>query len=265
MLRGLKEFNLPELEEKILKFWKEHHIFEKTLALRSGQGKSASKRIFRFFEGPPTANGRPHIGHAQGRTFKDIIPRFKTMQGYFVERKAGWDTHGLPVEIEVEKALGLPNKQAIEKYGIAEFNEKAKESVWKYKEEWERMTDRIGFWADLDNAYATYKTEYVESLWWVFKEISKKKLLAKSFKIVPWCPRCQTALSSHEVSQGYKKAKDPSIYIKFKVKSLKSKSQDEYLLVWTTTPWTLPANVAIAVNPKLTYTKYKIGNEYIWS
>ena len=222
MLRGLKEFNLPELEEKILKFWKEHHIFEKTLALRSGQGKSASKRIFRFFEGPPTANGRPHIGHAQGRTFKDIIPRFKTMQGYFVERKAGWDTHGLPVEIEVEKALGLPNKQAIEKYGIAEFNEKAKESVWKYKEEWERMTDRIGFWADLDNAYATYKTEYVESLWWVFKEISKKKLLAKSFKIVPWCPRCQTALSSHEVSQGYQKIKDPSVFVKFKVRSLKS-------------------------------------------
>lgn len=260
MLRNLKEFKLPEIEEKVLKFWKENRIFEKSLKLRE------KAKHFRFFEGPPTANGRPHMGHAQGRVFKDIIPRFKAMQGYLVQRKAGWDTHGLPVEIEVEKELGLKNKQEIEKFGIAEFNEKAKASVWKYKEEWERMTDRIGFWVDMKDPYITYDSKYIESVWWIFKQIHKKKLLSKSFKIVPWCPRCQTPLSSHEVSQGYKKAKDPSVFVKFKIKSQKpTANSHEYLLVWTTTPWTLPSNVAIAVNPKLTYTKYKIGNEYVWS
>ncbi|OHB04819.1 MAG: hypothetical protein A3B16_01280 [Candidatus Zambryskibacteria bacterium RIFCSPLOWO2_01_FULL_45_43] len=260
MLRGLKEFNLSDIEEKVLKFWKENHVFERSLKLRE------DSEPFRFFEGPPTANGRPHMGHAQGRVFKDIIPRFKTMQGYYVERKAGWDTHGLPVEIEVEKELGLKNKQDIEKFGIAEFNQRAKASVWKYKEEWEKMTDRIGFWVDLEHPYITYDSKYIESLWWVFKEISKRKLLKKSFKIVPWCPRCQTPLSSHELSQGYKKAKDPSIYVKFKIKQKTTNNkQQEFLLVWTTTPWTLPSNVAIAVNPKLIYTKYKIGNEYVWA
>lgn len=255
---------MPEIEEKVLKFWKEHRIFEKSLELRK------KAKPFRFFEGPPTANGRPHMGHVQGRVFKDIVPRFKSMQGYFVERKAGWDTHGLPVEIEVEKELGLKNKQEIEKFGIAEFNERAKASVLKYKEEWERMTDRIGFWMDLEHPYITYHPKYIESLWWVFGEINKRKLLARSFKIVPWCPRCQTPLSSHEVSQGYKKVGDPSVFIKFEIKRAKlkiaaRKGYKEYFLVWTTTPWTLPANVAIAVNPKLTYTKYKVGNEFLWS
>ncbi len=270
MLKGLKEFKLPEIEEKVLKFWKEHQIFEKSLALRQAQG--GKTKFFRFFEGPPTANGRPHMGHAQGRVFKDIIPRFKAMQGYLVQRKAGWDTHGLPVEIEVEKELGFKHKQEIEKFGIAEFNERAKISVWKYKTEWEQMTNRIGFWVDLNDAYVTYYPKYIESLWWIFQQIHKKKLLVQSFKIVPWCPRCQTALSSHEVSQGYKKTKDPSVYVKFQLKPSSAKASagtqekiKEFFLVWTTTPWTLPANVAIAVNPKLTYTKYKIGNEYVWS
>ncbi len=245
---------MPEIEEKVLEFWKKNGVFKKSLEARKG-GKP-----FRFFEGPPTANGRPHIGHVEGRAFKDVIPRYKTMQGYFVRRKAGWDTHGLPVEIEVEKELGLKNKQEIEKYGLAEFNEKAKASVWKYKDEWERITERIGFWVDMQDPYVTYDPHYVESVWWAFKQIAKKKLLHQSFKIVPWCPRCQTPLSSHEVSQGYKNVKDPSVYVKFKIKG-----KNEFLLVWTTTPWTLPSNVAIAINSKLTYTKYKIGDEYIWS
>ncbi|MBI4992352.1 MAG: class I tRNA ligase family protein [Candidatus Harrisonbacteria bacterium] len=262
MLRGLKQLNLPEIEEKVLKFWKENRIFEKAQKLREGAKK------YRFFEGPPTANGRPHMGHVEGRAYKDVIPRFKTMQGYFVRRKAGWDTHGLPVEIEVEKELGLKNKQDIEKFGIAEFNEKAKASVWKYQDEWEKFTDRIGFWLDLKNPYVTYKNDYIESLWWVFKQIANRSLLRQSFKIVPYCPRCQTPLSSHEMGQPgvYKKVKDPSIYVKFelKVKSSRIKAK-EHLLVWTTTPWTLPSNVAIAVNPELSYTKYKVGKDFIWS
>ncbi len=255
MLKGLKQLNLPELEERVLKFWKENQIFDKVNKLREKSKK------FRFYEGPPTANGRPHMGHVEGRAFKDIILRYKTMRGYYVRRKAGWDTHGLPVEIEVEKELGLKNKQEIEKFGIAEFNEKAKASVWKYQDEWEKFTDRIGFWLDLKDAYITYKPKYIESLWWVFKQFDNKKLLKQSFKIIPYCPRCQTPLSSHEMGMPgvYKKAKDPSAYVKFKLKA------KEYLLVWTTTPWTLPSNVAIAVNPKLTYTKYKVGNEYLWS
>ena len=263
MLGGLKEFKLPGIEEKVLKFWKENQIFEKVQKLRKGAKK------FRLFEGPPTANGRPHMGHVEGRAFKDVIPRFKTMQGYFVHRKAGWDTHGLPVEIEVEKELGLKNKQDIEKFGIAEFNEKAKASVWKYKDEWEKFTDRIGFWVDLKNPYVTYKNDYIESLWWVFKQITNRNLLAQSFKIVPYCPRCQTPLSSHEMGQPgvYKKVKDPSVYVKFAVRRAQDKraKTKEFLLVWTTTPWTLPSNVAIAVNPELTYTKYKVGKDYLWS
>lgn len=262
MLRNLKQFNLPEIEEKVLKFWKENQIFEKT------QDKSRYKKSFRFFEGPPTANGKPGIHHMLSRAFKDIICRYKAMAGFFVRRKAGWDTHGLPVEIEVEKELGLKSKQDIEKFGIAEFNEKAKNSVWKYQDEWEKLTDRIGFWLDLKNPYITYKPDYIESLWWLFKQIADRGLLKKSFKITPYCPRCQTPLSSHEMGQPgvYRKAKDPSIWIKFKVERGKGKAKsNEFLLVWTTTPWTLPSNVAIAINPKLTYTKYKIGNEYVWS
>src|SRR3989344_9340901 len=214
MLRKLKEFKPQEIEEKVLKFWKENQIFEKSQTLRQAQGKK-----FRFFEGPPTANGRPGIHHVLSRAFKDIILRYKTMQGFFVRRKAGWDTHGLPVEIEVEKELGLKNKQEIEKFGIAEFNEGAKASVWKYKDEWEKLTDRIGFWLDLKNPYVTYYPQYIESLWWVFKEIAQRGFLKQSFKIVPWCPRCQTPLSSHELGQPgvYQKAKYPSVFVKFKI------------------------------------------------
>lgn len=261
MFKDLKQFNLPEIEDRVLKFWKEKQIFKKSLKLRR------NNKTFRFYEGPPTANGQPGIHHILSRAFKDVILRYKTMRGFFVPRRAGWDTHGLPVEIEVEKELGLKNKHDIEKLGIAEFNEKAKASVWKYQEEWERLTERIGFWLDLKNPYITYKAEYIESLWWIFKEIAKKGLLKKSFKIVPYCPRCQTALSSHEMGQPdvYRKVKDLSIFIKFELKKPKTSGKKEYLLVWTTTPWTLPANVAIAVDPKLTYTKYKIGKEYVWS
>jgi len=264
MLGGLKEFKLPEIEEKVLKFWKENQIFEKAQKLRQGVKK------FRFFEGPPTANGRPGIHHVLSRAFKDVIPRYKTMRGFFVRRKAGWDTQGIPVEIEVEKELGLKNKQDIEKLGIAEFNEKAKASVWKYQDEWEKLTDRIGFWLDLKNPYITYKPEYIESLWWVFKQFANRDLLKKSFKIVPYCPRCQTPLSHHELGMPgvYQKVKDPSIYVKFRLKTKKQKDINtnmEYLLVWTTTPWTLPSNVAVAVNPEFIYTKYKVGKDYLWS
>ena len=257
MLRKIKDFKLPEVEERVLKFWKENQIFEKSLKQREGA------KPYRFFEGPPTANGRPGIHHVLGRAFKDAMPRYKTMSGYYVHRKAGWDTHGLPVEIEIEKELGFKGKQDIEKFGIAEFNEKAKASVWKYKDEWEKLTDRVGFWLDLKDPYVTYHNSYIESLWWVLRKISDRKLLTRSFKIVPWCPRCQTPLSSHELAQpgAYKKVSDPSVFIKFKIKGRKN----EYLLVWTTTPWTLPSNVAIAVNPKLTYTKFKVGNEYLWA
>ncbi len=265
MLRGRKELNLPELEEQILKLWKDGAVFERSVALRQAQGK----KHFVFFEGPPTANGLPHIGHAETRTFKDIILRYKTMRGFYVPRRAGWDTHGLPVEIEVEKALGLKNKQEIEIFGIAAFNARAKESIWKYKNEWERFSDRIGFWIDSEHPYVTYANDFVESLWWVMAQIAKKGLLKKLYKVVPWCPRCQTPLSSHELAQAYKLMKDPSVYVKFKIRNKGSASTSsankEFLLVWTTTPWTLPSNVAVAVNPKLSYTKYKVGDEYLWS
>lgn len=261
MLRGRKELDLPELEEQILKLWKDGAVFEHSLKQRKG------KKHFVFFEGPPTANGLPHIGHAETRTFKDIILRYKTMRGFYVPRRAGWDTHGLPVEIEIEKALGLKNKQDIEKYGIAPFNKQAKESVWKYKGEWERFSDRIGFWIDTANPYITYANDYIESLWWVMGEIAKKGLLKKLYKVVPWCPRCQTPLSSHELAQAYKLTKDPSVFVKFELKpsksyKLKAKS---YLLVWTTTPWTLPSNVAVAVHPDIEYKKYKVGDEFLWA
>lgn len=257
MLRKIKDFKLPEVEEKVLKFWKENQIFEKSLKQREGA------KPYRFFEGPPTANGKPGLHHVEARAFKDVMPRYKTMAGYYVHRKAGWDTQGLPVEIEIEKELGFKGKQDIEKFGIAEFNEKCKASVWKYKDEWEKLTDRVAFWLDLKNPYVTYHNSYLESLWWVLKKINERKLLTRSFKIVPWCPRCQTPLSSHEMGQPgvYKKVKDPSVFIKFKIKGRKN----EYLLVWTTTPWTLPSNVAIAVNQTLTYTKFKAGNEYLWA
>ena len=254
MLRNLKQFNLPEIEEGVIKFWKESSIFEKTLKLRE------KSNVFKFFEGPPTANGLPHMGHAEGRIFKDVIPRYKTMRGFLVRRKAGWDTHGLPVELEVEKQLGLKSKKDIEKYGIAEFNKKCKESVWKYKNEWERFTERIGFWLDMKDPYVTYHAPYVESLWWIISQFARRKLLYKGFKIVNWCTRCGTGLSSHEMAQGYKEVKDNSVYIKFRVNKGQKiganfvSDDNTYILSWTTTPWTLPGNVALAVGKNIEYS-----------
>ncbi len=242
----------PELEEQILKDWKQKDIFKKTLAKPSPKGE------FVFYDGPPTANGIPHIGHVETRAFKDIIPRFKTMQGFHVERKAGWDTQGLPVELEVEKDLGISGKKDIEKFGIAEFNAKAKGSVWKYKDLWEKMTARVGFWLDTDKPYITYQPEYIESLWWIFKQIWDQKLLEQDYKVVPYCPRCGTALSSHEVAQGYQEVTETSVYVKFKLDSKQKignvvTDDNTYILAWTTTPWTLPGNVALAVGKEIEY------------
>ncbi len=250
-----QKLNFPEIEEKILEFWKKNRIFEKSLA-----AKKKAKR-FRFYEGPPTANGRPGIHHVLARVFKDIICRYKTMRGFLVERKAGWDTHGLPVELEVEKELGIRQKADIEKFGIAAFNKKCRHSVWRYKDEWERLTERIGFWLDMERPYVTLDNNYIESLWWIIGRIWKKKLLFQDYKVVPYCPRCGTALSSHEVALGYRRVSDPSIYVKFPLKGVKN----TYFLVWTTTPWTLPANVAVAVNPRVEYTKFKINGDFIYS
>src|SRR3989344_3790950 len=257
VLKNLKNFNLPAIEEKILEFWKKNRIFEKSVNNR----RSQKQKPFRFFEGPPTANGRPGTHHILSRSFKDIIPRYKTMRGFYVSRRAGWDTHGLPVEIEVEKELGIREKSEIEKLGIAEFNTKARTSVWKYKSDWEKLTERIGFWLDFANPYVTYDNSYIETLWWIFRKISDQGLLKKMHRVVPWCPRCQTPLSNNELGQPdvYRKTKDPSVYVKFRIK------KNEYLLVWTTTPLTLPANVAVAVDPKLTYTKFKVGKDFFWS
>ncbi len=243
----------PELEEEILKDWAAKDIFKKTLAKSSPQGN------FVFYDGPPTANGIPHIGHVETRAFKDIIPRFKTMQGFHVERKAGWDTQGLPVELEVEKDLGISGKKDIEKYGIEKFNAKAKESVWKYKDLWEKMTERVGFWLDTDHPYITYQPEYIESLWWIYKQIWDKKLLEQDYKVVPYCPRCGTALSSHEVAQGYQNIEEDSVYVKFELID----EPGTFVLAWTTTPWTLPGNVALAIDPNIEYIKVKSGDEFV--
>ncbi|XOB46686.1 MAG: class I tRNA ligase family protein [Candidatus Nealsonbacteria bacterium] len=249
------KINFPKLEKKILKFWRDNEIFKKSIKKRS----KASN--FVFYEGPPTANGKPGIHHVLCRVFKDIICRYKTMQGFRVLRKGGWDTHGLPVELQIEKELGLKSKKDIEKYGISKFNKKCKDSVWRYKKDWEKLTERIGFWLDMDNPYIIYTSNYIESIWWILKEVYKKGLLYQDFKVVHYCPRCGTSLSTHEVAQGYKKIKEPSIFIKLRIKNLEFKGS--YLLVWTTTPWTLPGNVAVAVNPNFTYAKVKIGNEYL--
>ena len=251
------KFNLTKVEEKIQKFWEANSILEKSLALRRVQGKKTKK--FVFYEGPPTANGLPHIGHFLTRAFKDLFIRYKTMRGFFVPRRAGWDTHGLPVEIEVEKELGLKNKKEIEKYGIAKFNKKAKESVWRYKAEWEKFSKRIGFWLDFDNSYITYANDYIETLWHIVKQFDKKKFLYKGHKVLPWCPRCGTPLSSHEVALGYESITEDSVYVKFRIKSGKFKAA--YILAWTTTPWTLPGNVALAVGEKIDYTVVSKGNE----
>ena len=245
--------NFVERENKVLEFWKENHIFEKSMDSRR-KGES-----YVFYDGPPTANGKPHIGHVLTRVIKDMIPRYRTMKGYMVPRKAGWDTHGLPVEIEVEKLLGLDGKEQIEKYGLEPFIGKCKESVWKYKGMWEDFSGTVGFWADMDDPYVTYHNDYIESEWWALKTIWDKGLLYKGFKIVPYCPRCGTPLSSHEVAQGYKTVKERSAVVRFKVKG-----EDAYFLAWTTTPWTLPSNVALCVNPKNEYCRVKAADGYVY-
>ena len=247
------DLNFVQREKDIEKFWRENHIFEKSMDSRK-KGKS-----YVFYDGPPTANGKPHIGHVLTRVIKDMIPRYRTMKGCMVPRKAGWDTHGLPVEIEVEKLLGLDGKEQIEAYGIAPFIEKCKESVWKYKGMWEDFSGTVGFWADMDNPYVTYHNDYIESEWWALKTIWDKGLLYKGFKIVPYCPRCGTPLSSHEVAQGYKTVKERSAVVRFKVKG-----EDAYFLAWTTTPWTLPSNVALCVNPESEYCKVKAADGYTY-
>ncbi|MFQ5812386.1 MAG: isoleucine--tRNA ligase [Anaerolineae bacterium] len=235
--------NFPEVEEGVLRFWKENKIFEKSLEIREGAPRYA------FYEGPPTANGPPGIHHVLARVFKDLFPRYKTMGGYLVHRRAGWDTHGLPVELEIEKELKLNSKQAIEDYGVAEFNAKCRESVFRYVREWEELTDRIGFWIDMDDPYVTLKNEYIESVWWILKQLWDKDLIYQGYKVVPYCPRCGTPLSDHEVALGYEEAEDPSIFVKFPLRD----EPGTYFLAWTTTPWTLPGNVALAVHPQIEY------------
>ena len=241
--------NFVEREKEVIAFWKQNRIFEKSVEKNEGGEE------FSFFDGPPTANGKPHIGHILTRVMKDIIPRYQTMKGRHVLRKAGWDTHGLPVELEVEKSLGMDGKQDIEKYGIEPFIKKCKESVWKYTDEWRKMSDRVGYWVDMDNPYVTYHDDYIESVWWALKEIHKKGLLYKGHKIVPYCPRCGTALSSHEVAQGYKDVKETSVVARFRIKG----RENAYILAWTTTPWTLPSNVALCMNPDETYAEIESG------
>ena len=246
------DLNFVEREKQTEKFWNENHIFEKSIELREGSPS------YTFYDGPPTANGKPHIGHVLTRVIKDMIPRFQTMKGNMVPRKAGWDTHGLPVELEVEKMLGLDGKEQIEEYGLEPFIDHCKESVWKYKGMWEDFSGTVGFWADMDHPYVTYDNNFIESEWWALKQIWDKGLLYKGYKIVPYCPRCGTPLSSHEVAQGYKDVKERSAVVRFKVKG-----EDAYILAWTTTPWTLPSNVALCVNPVETYVKVK-KDEYTY-
>ena len=243
--------NFVEREKDVEKFWKERHIFEKSIENRKDDP------TYMFYDGPPTANGKPHIGHVETRVIKDMIPRYQAMKGHKVPRKAGWDTHGLPVELEVEKLLGLDGKEQIEKYGLEPFIDKCKESVWKYKGMWEDFSGTVGFWADMDDPYVTYDNNFIESEWWALKQIWEKGLLYKGFKIVPYCPRCGTPLSSHEVAQGYKDVKERSAIAKFKAKG----EENTYILAWTTTPWTLPSNVALCVNPNETYVKVQMKEE----
>ena len=245
--------NFVDREKQVEKFWKENKIFEKSMEDRKDDP------TYMFYDGPPTANGKPHIGHVLTRVIKDMIPRYRTMKGYMVPRKAGWDTHGLPVELEVEKKLGLDGKEQIEEYGMEPFIQQCKESVWKYKGMWEDFSSTVGFWADMENPYVTYHDDYIESEWWALKEIWNKKLLYKGFKIVPYCPRCGTPLSAQEVSQGYKTVKERSAIVRFKVVG-----EDAYFLAWTTTPWTLPSNVALCVNPTETYCKVKAADGYTY-
>ncbi|MCL2620389.1 MAG: class I tRNA ligase family protein, partial [Defluviitaleaceae bacterium] len=239
------DLNFAQRELDVLKFWQDNKIFEKSIENREGA------ESFTFFEGPPTANGLPHIGHVITRAVKDIIPRYKTMKGYKVLRKAGWDTHGLPVELEIEKKLKISGKKQIEDYGIEPFTQQCKESVWNYKDVWEQMSARVGFWVDMDNPYVTYDNKYIESVWWALKTIWGKGLLYKGHKVLPYCSRCGTSLSSHEVAQGYKDIKEKSVIAQFKVLD----RENEYILAWTTTPWTLPSNVALCVNAEEDYVR----------
>jgi isoleucyl-tRNA synthetase len=247
------KLRLPDLEKEILAFWQENKIFEKSIEQRDAD------KPFVFYEGPPTANGRPGIHHVISRTVKDLVCRLKTMQGYRVKRKAGWDTHGLPVEIEVEKTLGLDGKEQVLEYGLAEFNTKCRESVWTYKQDWDELTRRMGYWIDLDHPYITYTNDYIETVWWIIKQFWLKDMVFLGHKILPYCPRCETPLSSHEVSQGYQDVRDPSIYVKAKVRD----EENTYFLVWTTTPWTLISNVALAFNPAVKYVKVEHQNEFL--
>ena len=235
--------NITLLEEEVLRFWKSHHIFKKTDELRRG------KPEYVFYEGPPTANGKPGVHHVLARAYKDLFPRYKTMCGYHVSRRGGWDTHGLPVELEVEKRLGFTSKSQIEAYGIEKFNELCRKSAFDYIQDWEKLTERIGYWVDLENAYVTYTNEYIESVWWILKNFWEKGLLYQGYKVVPYCPRCGTPLSDHEVALGYEQADDPSIFVRMPLVEDPGTS----LLVWTTTPWTLPGNVAVAAHPDVDY------------
>ena len=244
------DLNFVEREKQVEKFWDDNHIFQKSMDSRK------DGPTYTFYDGPPTANGKPHIGHVLTRVIKDMIPRYRTMKGYMVPRKAGWDTHGLPVELEVEKMLGLDGKEQIEEYGLEPFIEHCKESVWKYKGMWEDFSGTVGFWADMEHPYVTYHNDFIESEWWALKQIWEKGLLYKGFKIVPYCPRCGTPLSSHEVAQGYKDVKERSAIVRFKVKD-----EDAYILAWTTTPWTLPSNVALCVNPAEDYVKVQMKED----
>jgi isoleucyl-tRNA synthetase len=246
--------SFPALEERILGWWKEQSIFEKSMEMRAGRPEWV------FYEGPPTANGKPGVHHVLARVFKDIYPRYKTMQGYYVGRKAGWDCHGLPVELEIEKRLGFDRKEQIEEYGVAEFNRQCRESVTAYVDDWNRMTERIGMWLDLADPYMTMTNEYIESVWWILSEFAKQGLLYEGYKVVPYCPRCGTALSSHEVASGYIMVTDPSVFVRF---PLVAAGEATSLLVWTTTPWTLISNVAAAVGADIEYAKARLGDEHL--
>ncbi|MCB0748609.1 MAG: class I tRNA ligase family protein, partial [Ignavibacteriae bacterium] len=250
--------NFSEIEEEILKFWQSEEIFKQSIELRE------SSKPFTFFEGPPTANGKPGLHHVMARTLKDLVCRYKTLQGYKVNRKGGWDTHGLPVEIEVEKQLGIKTKSEIPEFGVAKYNAACRESVFTYKDLWEKMTNRMGYWLNLEDAYVTCTNEYIESVWWALDTLYDKGLIFKDYKIVPQCPRSETVLSSHELALGYKDTKDPSVYVLMKLKASDlAKDGDTYFLVWTTTPWTLISNVALAVGPNIDYVKIKTEGVYL--
>ena len=256
MFKEVGEPNFPRLEEEVLAFWKANRIFQKSVEARKGGPR------YTVYEGPPTANGLPHVGHAQARSYKDLFPRYKTMRGYYVPRRAGWDTHGLPVELEVEKKLGLKSKREIEAYGIERFNQACRESVFTYEKEWEAFTERLAYWVDLENAYATLEPSYIESIWWSLKNLFDRGLLYRDHKVVPYCPRCGTPLSSHELALGYKEITDPSVYVRFPLKAPEKLGLGRAsLLLWTTTPWTLPGNVAAAVHPGYTYAAFQVGEE----